>query len=248
MATYQEIANILKCPVKTVTEAVEKFKNESPKEYARYTSKYPEGSDEISMNFAKLMKDKMKEAKTASKAVAKDTDIKTEPKKSKETKPKEKKQIMPKKNKKEPEPVQSAFEESMNAPIDEAQKADDNAAAGMAVEVPSPAPQKPEKKTAAKTEQTRAAEPDAKKKRKGKNTPPKGYFNSIKAENDVVSTRKFLIGSGLLKADEMALMSDADVMGFFEKEYVILSCGADSLVIKKQTLESMRDDIVLVKG
>ena len=88
---------------------------------------------------------------------------------------------------------------------------------------------------------------EPKKKKRGKANPPKGYFdNESNTFEDPVLIRKFVVGNGILKAEDVAIMSDADVMSLFAKEYVVLKKENDVLIVRKEALASINNDIYLM--
>ncbi len=86
------------------------------------------------------------------------------------------------------------------------------------------------------------------KKKKSKLNPPKGYFASGTEENGgletIQKTRKFLVANGM-KLDEVAFLSDEETKETFNKEYLVLEYMGETIVIRREALEGIREDIFL---
>jgi len=86
------------------------------------------------------------------------------------------------------------------------------------------------------------------RKKKSKLNPPKGYFASGTEENGgletIQKTRKFLVANGM-KLDEVAFLSDEETKETFNKEYLVLEYMGETIVIRREALEGIREDIFL---
>lgn len=86
----------------------------------------------------------------------------------------------------------------------------------------------------------------ASRPKKKKNTITKAFVNDLSTDKkDSKAIRKFLLKSGSLKADEIALMSDEEVLQIFGKDYVILPKEI-SFIISKKALLSITDSVYIL--
>ncbi len=85
--------------------------------------------------------------------------------------------------------------------------------------------------------------------KKSKFSISKTYLNEISSDNviDTKVIRKFLMGDGVHKIEDIAIMTDSEVNDIFTKEYVLFNTEKGIMVFKKKALEGIINDVYLIK-
>ncbi len=143
------------------------------------------------------------------------------------------------------------YEESYETVEDtaESEEVAENTPSEDFINKPEPA-EEPKEEKPIKSKKARVAkeEKPVVRKKKSKLNPPKGYFASGTEENGgletIQKTRKFLVANGM-KLDEVAFLSDEETKETFNKEYLVLEYMGETIVIRREALEGIREDIFL---
>ena len=73
-----------------------------------------------------------------------------------------------------------------------------------------------------------------------------GYCDD-KGNFDIKDLRKFLIGSGLYKLEQVAIMGDDEVLGVISKDYYFINSPEGVYIIKRSSLQSIISDAFIIE-
>lgn len=91
---------------------------------------------------------------------------------------------------------------------------------------------------------------DKPRRKRSKNTLTREFIaeHGQADEGDIKSLRSFLMGAGLLKTEEVALMSDAEVQAVYKKDYYVISTATETYIFPRALLNSIKNEVYVVEN